>query len=1190
MIRLCLLLLLLFAPWPASGGSALPDDRPLRVVMDNTYPPYVFLDGRGTPQGILPDLWRLWQERTGIPVEITALDWHDAQAAMRAGRHDVIDTAFRTEERDRWLEFGRPYAQIEVAAFFDNEIGGITDIDSLRGFAVAVKEGDAVIGHLRSRGVDNLLLFKGYEAIVEAARDNKVNVFVTDQPPALHYLHKYNLHRRFNASLPLEAGDFHRAVARGQSALLAEIEAGFAAIPEADRAAIDRKWRGLPLLDRLPLRMLLSAAGGACALILALFLWNRTLRRAVRHRTTELEQSREVLRQSEARYRELVEDANSIILRLDSTGRITFFNEFAQRFFGYRAEEVLGENVVGTIVPERDSTGGDLRALMADLCARPERYLTGENENMQRDGSRVWISWTNRPVYDQAGHLIGLLCVGNDVTERRRASEALGRERERLASVISGSRLGAWEWNVQTGGLVINETWAGQLGRTLAELEPCSLDTWAELVHPDDLEPARRALQRCVNGDSLDYDVEFRLRHRDGRWVWILSRGRLLTRDPAGRPLLLFGTHTDITGLKQAEEDLRTSNELLSLFIHHSPIYAFIKEIEPDESRTLRASENYRDMVGIPGSAMVGRTMHELFPPEFADRIVADDRRVVERGEILQLEEELDGRSYTTIKFPITFGSRQLLAGYSIDVTERRRTEEALRRREEQLQQMIEILPIGLWITDRHGSLLRGNPAGRTIWGGAPAASDGLCAFPARRLPGREPVAPEECGLARTLRTGATVTDELLEIEAADGTRKTILAYSAPVRDDRGDIDGAILVHLDISDRKALEEQLIQAQKMESIGRLAGGVAHDFNNMLSVILGHTELALDTAGLSATLSGRLQSIREAVQRSTDLTQQLLAFARRQTAAPRVLDLNTTVAGMLKMIRRLIGEDIDLTWLPAGGLPPVRIDPSQVDQILVNLCVNARDAIGDTGRITIETASVTFDQADCLRHPEVAPGGYVRLSVRDTGCGMDDDTLAHLFEPFFTTKELGKGTGLGLATVYGIVRQNGGCIEVDSRPDRGAVFRIYLPRHDGSLAPGTTGGAAEPVAGGTETILLVEDEPLILEMATAMLTPLGYTVLPAATPATALRLAREHAGTIDLLLTDVVMPEMNGRDLAARLVEIRPGLRRLFMSGYTADVIASRGVLEEGVEFVQKPFTRKRLVARIRQVLDRQEASV
>ncbi len=473
-------------------------------------------------------------------------------------------------------------------------------------------------------------------------------------------------------------------------------------------------------------------------------------------------------------------------------------------------------------------------------------------------------------------------------------------------------------------------------------------------MHPDDLEPARRALQRCVDGDSPDYDVEFRLRHRDGRWVWIASRGRVLTRDPAGRPLLLFGTHTDITGLKQAEEELRTSNELLSLFIHHSPIYAFIKEIEPDGSRTLRASDNYQDMLGIPGSAMVGRTMHELFPAEFADRIVADDRRVVERGEILQLEEEFAGRCYTTIKFPITFGERRLLAGYTIDVTERRRTEEELRRREEQLQQMIEILPIGLWITDRHGTLLRGNTAGRAIWGGEPFGQDGrLCAFPARRLPGREPVDEEACALARTLRTGVTIVDELLEIEAADGARKTILAYSAPVRDDRGDIDGAILVHLDVSDRKALEEQLIQAQKMESIGRLAGGVAHDFNNMLSVILGHTELALDTAGLSASLSGRLQSIREAVQRSTDLTQQLLAFARRQTAAPRVLDLNATVAGMLKMIRRLIGEDIDLTWLPAGGCRRCVSIPPRSTRSSSTSCVNARDAIGDTGRITIET---------------------------------------------------------------------------------------------------------------------------------------------------------------------------------------------------------------------------------------------
>jgi PAS domain S-box-containing protein len=843
------------------------------------------------------------------------------------------------------------------------------------------------------------------------------------------------------------------------------VQEGSAVVPTAGLTTSEEQWWGLPLLDLWPVRALFVGCAAVGGLILALFLWNRSLRRAVRRRTAELEQSREACWHSEARYRELVEDANSIILRMDSAGRITFFNGFAEHFFGYRAEEVLGREAVGLIVPTRDSAGSDLHALITDLSAHPERYALCEGENMRRDGSRVWVCWTNRPLFDESGQLIGLLSIGTDATERRRATEALQMERKRLQWVISGSQSGTWEWNVQTGELVANETWAQMLGRTLTELEPCSDTTWAALVHPDDLGPARQALQHCFEGTTEAYDCEIRMRHRDGHWVWILDRGRICTRDPQGRALLMFGTHTDISGLK--------------------------------------------------------------------------------------------------------------------------RTEEKLRRDEERLRKIFEILPAGLWITDQHGTLLRGNPTGRTIWGGGAAGSDGLSAFPARRLPGGKPAPPEESALARTLRTGATVVDELLEIKAADGTRRTILAYSAPVHDERGEVDGAILVHLDISDRKILEEQLIQAQKMESIGRLAGGVAHDFNNMLSVILGHTDLALDTADLTEPLRERLEGIREAVQRSTDLTQQLLAFARRQAAAPRVLNLNTTVVGMLKMVRRLIGEDIDLTWLPAEDLPLVYIDPSQVDQVLVNLCVNARDAIEDTGRITIETAAVSFDQADCVRHPEISPGGYVCLSVSDTGRGMDDGALTHLFEPFFTTKEIGKGTGLGLATVYGIIRQNDGCIEVDSQPNRGAAFRIYLPQHAGTAVTSPAAGLRQPAVGGRETILVVEDDSMILGMVSAMLTPMGYTVLSAATPAMALELAEKHPGPIDLLLTDVVMPEMNGRDLARRLAATRPGMRQMFMSGYTADIIASRGVLEEGLEFLQKPFTRKRLVARIRQVLDRQE---
>jgi PAS domain S-box-containing protein len=397
-------------------------------------------------------------------------------------------------------------------------------------------------------------------------------------------------------------------------------------------------------------------------------------------------------------------------------------------------------------------------------------------------------------------------------------------------------------------------------------------------------------------------------------------------------------------------------------------------------------------------------------------------------------------------------------------------------------------------------------------------------------------------------------------------------------------------IGLDITQRqqadveaKKLQTQLFQAQKMESVGRLAGGVAHDFNNMLGVILGYAELALEQAATCHPMYSALQGIQQAAQRSADLTRQLLAFARKQTVEPKILDLNETVASMLNMLRRLIGENIDLLWLPGERLGPIKMDPTQIDQILANLCVNARDAIGDTGRITIETKNVVFDEAYCARHTDTFSGEYVLLALSDNGCGMDSEMLSHLFEPFFTTKEMSKGTGLGLATVYGIIKQNNGFIDVYSELDLGSTFKIYLPRYvaDGERLPKPE--VAQSATSWHETILLVEDEPMILEITKVMLERQGYTVLPAASPGEAIRLAREHVGKIHLLMTDVVMPEMNGRDLARNLLSQYPDIKRLFMSGYTANVIAHHGVLDEGIHFIQKPFSMKDLVVKIRNVL-------
>jgi PAS domain S-box-containing protein len=398
-------------------------------------------------------------------------------------------------------------------------------------------------------------------------------------------------------------------------------------------------------------------------------------------------------------------------------------------------------------------------------------------------------------------------------------------------------------------------------------------------------------------------------------------------------------------------------------------------------------------------------------------------------------------------------------------------------------------------------------------------------------------------------------------------------------------------IGFDITERKRaqaetekLQSQLQQAQKMESVGRLAGGVAHDFNNMLGVILGHTEMVIDEIDPASPLYANLHAVQQAGQRSADLTRQLLAFARKQTVAPKVIDINDTVEGMLKMLRRLIGEDIDLLWQPGRNLQPVKVDPAQIDQILVNLCVNARDAIAGQGKITIETDSKTLDEAYCADHLGFQPGEYVLLEVGDDGCGIDKKTLNQIFEPFFTTKEQGKGTGLGLASVFGMVQQNNGFINVYSEPGQGTTFKIYLPVYTAKSDEVVEKSSELPAERGHETILLVEDEPEILQMTTMMLTRLGYTVVAAATPGEAIRLAHEYRGKIDLMMTDVVMPEMNGRELAGNLLSHYPDLKRLFMSGYTADIIAHHGVLDEGVHFIQKPFSMKDLGGKLREILE------
>jgi signal transduction histidine kinase/ActR/RegA family two-component response regulator len=441
------------------------------------------------------------------------------------------------------------------------------------------------------------------------------------------------------------------------------------------------------------------------------------------------------------------------------------------------------------------------------------------------------------------------------------------------------------------------------------------------------------------------------------------------------------------------------------------------------------------------------------------------------------------------------------------------------------------------------------------------------------------------------VREGDSLKAEVFCNALYDNKGAWVFVKASPLHDQSGKIVGAIERIRDITERKraeeekdALQAQLMQAQKMESVGRLAGGVAHDFNNMLSAIIGHAELAMMKSSPSEPIRLNLKAIVDSAYRSADLTRQLLAFARKQTVAPKIINVNEAVTGMLKMLLRLIGEDIEVVWKPKTGLWQVKIDPTQIDQILANLCINARDAITGVGKVDIETANIAIDEAYCAFHLGFVCGDYVMLAVSDDGCGMSKEVLDHIFEPFFTTKDMGKGTGLGLATLYGIVKQNNGFINVYSEPDKGTTFKIYLPRFVGEFMEPAAKRTAETPKGHGETMLLVEDEPVILDVSREMLEQLGYAVLIASTPGEALRIARDHAAEIQMLITDVVMPEMNGRDLANLIGDIKPGLKCLFISGYTANVIAHHGILDPGIHFIQKPFSMEHLAAKVREVLD------
>jgi two-component system, cell cycle sensor histidine kinase and response regulator CckA len=851
--------------------------------------------------------------------------------------------------------------------------------------------------------------------------------------------------------------------------------------------------------------------------------------------------------------------------------RFLYANPAAGRMLGYADEDWPAMTLADIHPPE--ALAGVLAEF--DAQARGEKSLASDIPCVRKDGS-VFHADINTSSFLIQGRLCN---VGffRDITERKQAEEILRQHKSYLSAIVENQPGLIWLKDREGRFLSVNAEFA----------KACGLEDPALLVGKTDLDIWPRELAVKYIADDVRVMnsgkpciVEEPISEK-GKIIWFETFKTPII-DKEGRGIGTTGYSRDITERKQAEKALRESEARNQALIHAIPDLIFTNR-RNGEFLAVHAPDPR--LLASPPEAILHRQLDAILPKPIADQCLKAIAAALDSGAMQELTYSLplegQERHFEARVAPCTHDTVITIVR---DITERRRAEKTLRESEQKHRLLFDNSGDAIFIHDEAGRILAANQTACKRLG---YNHSELMSMSAAQVdsPLDAPHVPDR--IAR-LKTHGRIEFETVH-RHKDGSP---VSTEVSARQITWDGQPAVMsICRDITERKRaeaekakLEADLHQSQKMESIGRLAGGVAHDFNNMLTVILGRVELALDQVDPAHPAHADLEEIRHAADRSANLTRQLLAFARRQTVAPKILDLNETVEGMLQMLQRLIGENIALAWHPAGQLWPVKMDPSQIDQILANLCVNARDAIAGVGQITMETGNTAFDQAYCADHPGFAPGEFAWLSVSDNGCGMDRQTLDHIFEPFFTTKSIGQGTGLGLATVYGIVKQNNGFIHSYSEPGQGTTFHIYLPRHVGKQEQMQQEGPVRPATRGHETLLLVEDEPSILKLTARMIAQQGYAVLSAGTPGEAIRLAREHAGEIHLLMTDVVMPEMNGRDLARNLLSLYPQLKRLFMSGYPADVIAHQGILEAGVYFIQKPFSQQSLAAKIREVLD------